>query len=136
MPHSPPKPSCPTRDIAFNEHETAEAAAFFAPDSLPLPKIRRAWDRKPVAPFGTEKNVKTVWRRYDTRSSLQSLTKNEDGSRSTSPHKQITKKLRLRGVETDEEATLSTTRTKRTYRATKFDRRKSALPRKLCALAL
>ncbi|KAF2267544.1 hypothetical protein CC78DRAFT_566032 [Lojkania enalia] len=127
MASSPRKTAPSTFNQTWHETDTA----VLDPTSLPLPKAPRAWDRKVEKTLSRDGREKKVWRRYALRSQPANTTsaENEDDPQEGDSRNRAVKKLRVRSDETVEAA--PTVKDKqRAFRGTRWDRRKSMLPRK------
>lgn len=124
-----PRKAAPAFDSTWHETDVT----FLNPTSLPLPKIPRAWERMPKLPFARDGKYKKVWRRYELRSQpmgqqskLSSSEEEQEGSKSPA---RAVKKLRLKRGELGESAPIWETK-KPAFTATRWEWRKSVLPRK------
>lgn len=124
-----PRKAAPAFDSTWHETDVI----FLNPTSLPLPKIPRAWERMPKLPFARDGKYKKVWRRYELRSqpigqqSKPSPSEEEqEGSKSPA---RVVKKLRLKRGESGESAPIWEAK-KPAFTATRWEWRKSVLPRK------
>ncbi|OCK80371.1 hypothetical protein K432DRAFT_425789 [Lepidopterella palustris CBS 459.81] len=130
MAPSPHKPA-PTFIQTWDETD----AAFLKPANLPLQKIPRAWDRKPQAPFVRDGRIKKVWRRHELRSQpmgkqAQATSSGEEGREGSRSPTRAVKKMRLKHGEFYETTPILGNQ-KPAFTATRWDRRKSVLPRKI-----
>jgi len=106
------------------------------PESLPIGKQHKGWERQAHEPNNKEARYKKVWKRYDVKSGQENDCTEADkpencdvqirGKTSGTP-KRVVKKLR---VDAPVSPFALTDNTQSESRATKWDRRKSALPRK------
>ncbi|KAF2460408.1 hypothetical protein BDY21DRAFT_369426 [Lineolata rhizophorae] len=137
----------PTDTAAAALHWSPGDATAFAPSILARPKVHRAWERQPKSPFARKSRYRKVWRRYDLRSTSRNRHATEETAgglsahladhvdecdetiANASPSKRIVKKLRT-GASA---AMAKSTRIKghAGFEGTRWDRRKSGLPRKL-----
>ncbi|KAF2657944.1 hypothetical protein K491DRAFT_776845 [Lophiostoma macrostomum CBS 122681] len=110
-------------------HETD--AATFDPAALPLTKVPRAWERKAETTVTTDGKEKKVWRRYTLRSKTTNTTEEEDEEeeQQDSRYRAVKKLQRVRPAEMEDIAAKPKDK-KRVFKATRWDRRKSVLPRK------
>lgn len=113
----------------------AFSAAHIAAQRAP-----RAWERQAQSPFDRKKGYKKVWRRYNLRKRGDALEPMDDGKHDTDPpsdsecmaHRtpaRVVKKRRAGSTGPD-----VSPRKRVQSRATKWDRRKSGLPRKQASL--
>ena len=111
-------------------HETN--ADFLDPAYLPVSKVPRAWDRKEKTIKTSDGRQKKVWRRYTTRSSATAApSTDEEGheeEEEDSRYRAVKKLQRLRPDDMTMVATAPRTK-KLGFKATRWDRRKSVLPR-------
>ncbi|KAH7135923.1 hypothetical protein B0J11DRAFT_480042 [Dendryphion nanum] len=123
-----PRKSAPST-FAPTWHETD--ADFLNPDTLPVTKAPRAWDRKPETVKTRDGREKKVWRRYTTRSSIAAnVSLHEEGQEEEEDSRYRAVK-KLQRVRPDDMMTVAAPRAKRgAFKATRWDRRKSVLPRK------
>ncbi|KAF2116240.1 hypothetical protein BDV96DRAFT_645575 [Lophiotrema nucula] len=129
MAPSPPK-SAP-QPFEQTWHETDTRA--FDPASLLMSRAPRAWDRKVQTKRSRDGKEKKVYRRYGLRSQPGNGASGEDEQEELQdPHSRATKKLRVRSDDTDELVAPAKTKT-HASKGTRFDRRKSVLPRKRIA---
>ncbi|KAF2493249.1 hypothetical protein BU16DRAFT_528568 [Lophium mytilinum] len=129
MAPSPRKPAS-TFDPTWHEPDVN----FLNPASLPLQKIPRAWERAPKSPYARDRGYKKVWHKHGLRShsageqTSATSAGEEEQDMSRSPTRAV-KKLRLKNE--DALGNNVTVETKKpTFSATRWDRRKSGLPRK------
>ncbi|KAF2754726.1 hypothetical protein EJ05DRAFT_513658 [Pseudovirgaria hyperparasitica] len=64
MPHTPPRTRASADMLDKQWLETSAAADFLDPNTLPIPKVRKAWERTPQSPFKKGQGRKKVWRRH------------------------------------------------------------------------
>lgn len=125
----PPQKAAPAFDSTWHETDVI----FLNPTSLPLPKIPRAWERMPKLPFARDGKYKKVWRRYELRSQpigqqSKPSPSEEEQEGSKSPARAV-KKLRLKRGESGESTPIWEAK-KPAFTATRWEWRKSVLPRK------
>ncbi|KAF2812636.1 uncharacterized protein BDZ99DRAFT_497008 [Mytilinidion resinicola] len=125
-----PRKTASTFDQTWHETDVN----FLNPASLPLQKIPRAWERAPKSPYARDRGYKKVWHKHGLRSHStgeQTSTTNagdEEQDMSRSPTRAV-KKLRLKNEDAlGNNVTIETK--KPAFSATRWDRRKSGLPRK------
>ncbi|KAF2465480.1 uncharacterized protein BDR25DRAFT_306619 [Lindgomyces ingoldianus] len=123
---SPPQTAVPAFSQTWHETDTA----FLDPTALPVAKIPRAWERKQETKISRDGKHKKVWRRYTLRSQPASTASaDEDEVEEGSVHNRAVKKLRVR-LEGIEQVPAKSKGKQRTFKNTRWDRRKSVLPRK------
>ncbi|OAL52182.1 hypothetical protein IQ07DRAFT_562460 [Pyrenochaeta sp. DS3sAY3a] len=124
---SPRKRAQPAHAAGFDQTWDHNDAAFLDPNTLPLAKIPRAWERrKDVKKLGQGKEKK-IWRRFDLRSRA-SKPADEDEDEPDARSRAVKKLQHL-----SPKAMEKTTNRRRAFKATRWDRRKSVLPRKKTA---
>lgn len=119
-------PSPRKRAAALSATWTDSDATSFDPAALPVARRPRAWERTPHVTKRDGKKKK-VWRTYATRSE----TSNKSGAAVAEEDAQVRAvKRQLRVRPTDLEHLPGTPRSrKRAFKATRFQRRESGLPR-------
>ncbi|KAF2733453.1 hypothetical protein EJ04DRAFT_272758 [Polyplosphaeria fusca] len=126
MAPSPRQNAPPSFQQAWHETDTVA----FDPSALPLSKAPRAWERKAETKTARDGKQKKIWRRYPLRSqpgSASSKTMKETPD--TESRSRAVKKLRVRSDGTEDIGSTANVKT-RAARGTRWDRRKSVLPRK------
>src|SRR4051812_2148698 len=124
MAPSPRKPTPSTFDRTWHETDTA----FLHPTSLPISKVPRAWERKQETSSTRDGKQRKIWRRYTLRSQLeQTVSMDEAEIKEENSQARAIKKLRVRPDQFTEITTISDNKG-RAFKATRWDRRKSALP--------
>lgn len=119
----------PRKDApAFEQTWDETDAAFLDPTSLPLQRLPRAWDRKQELKKIGNGKTKEIWRRYGTRSRTSDGTTKEDpeGDGRSRP----VKKQQCMSPNAIEKSATSRFGKTRAFKTTRWDRRKSVLPRK------
>ncbi|KAF2003707.1 hypothetical protein P154DRAFT_617604 [Amniculicola lignicola CBS 123094] len=110
-------------------HETD--ATTFDPASLPLSKIPRAWDRKAETTRTREGKEKKVWRRYTLRSQPgDTVLAEDDEPRELDARNRVVKKLRVGAEAMQSAAAKPKAKNRALVKGTRYDRRRSVLPRK------
>ena len=111
------------QDQAWRETD----AAFLDPTTMAIPKVPRAWERKPKTTVRDGKEKK-VWRKYGLRSQNEDVNNESEGEADgpNSPAR-VVKKLRVRPNDSLDASNGRKAKT-RSARATQWDRRKSGLP--------
>ncbi|KAJ4295196.1 hypothetical protein N0V90_007206 [Kalmusia sp. IMI 367209] len=102
--------------------------AFLDPTSLRIAKVPRAWDRKQEVKVAENGKQKKVWRRYTTRSRAADTTSNVDEE--SDARARAVKRLQRMSPKAIEKATTSRFGRTHAFKGTRYDRRKSVLPRK------
>jgi len=106
------------------------------PESLPIGKLHKGWERQAQEPNNKDARYKKVWKRYDIKSGQENECTEADDSenrdvqirrKTSGTPKRAVKKLR---VDAPVSAFALSDNTRAKSRATKWDRRKSMLPRK------
>lgn len=118
---------------AFNQTWDDKDAASFDPNALPVAKIPRGWERKPQISKVAHGKEKKIWRRHGLRSratdALQGQEVEAEQQEQDAQSRPV--KRRQQMSPTAMEKTKSVINgTKRAFKATRWDRRKSVLPRK------
>jgi hypothetical protein len=128
MAHSPRARQGTGFDAAWYESD----AASFDPASFPVSRLPRAWDRKPKTVISRDGKPKKVWGRYATRSTTANITAQEENDEEEEEHdsrSRAVKRLQRLGPAEMEHISVLPSSRKRAFKATRWDRRKSALPR-------
>ncbi|KAF2200425.1 hypothetical protein GQ43DRAFT_464008 [Delitschia confertaspora ATCC 74209] len=126
MASSPRKRVRSTFDQTWQETD----AAFLDPSSLPIPKLPRAWERKPETTTTRDGKQRKIYRRIGTRSQSDNTNNSSMEEVEDVGSGRAVKKLRVRSNDTSDEVP-SVKAKARSSRATRYDRRQSALPRKM-----
>jgi hypothetical protein len=111
-----PSPRGRAQRASFDQTWDDTDAAFLDPDALPVARIPRAWERKQEVKRTEEGKDKTIWRRFNFRSRAADTTE--------------VKRQQHMSPEAMEKTTGKLNGKKRAFKATRWDRRKSALPSK------
>ncbi|KAF1952485.1 hypothetical protein CC80DRAFT_596576 [Byssothecium circinans] len=119
-----PSPRAPAFDQTWTETDTA----FLDPASLPIAKVPRAWDRKHEKKLSASGKEKSVWRRYSTRSRPADVAPEEEEEHDA--RARPVKKMQRMSPAAMEKSSKLRLGKKTTYKTTRWDRRKSVLPRK------
>ncbi|KAF2849932.1 hypothetical protein T440DRAFT_508415 [Plenodomus tracheiphilus IPT5] len=116
---------------AFNQTWDEKDAASFDPSALPVAKIPRGWERKPETSRVGQGKEKKIWRRHDLRSrASKTLTEQDIEEEQLDAHSRAVKRRQHMSPKAMEKTTSVPNGTKRAFKATRWDRRKSVLPRK------
>ncbi|KAF2449599.1 hypothetical protein P171DRAFT_196307 [Karstenula rhodostoma CBS 690.94] len=113
---------------AFAQTWDESDAAFLDPKSLPIQRLPRAWDRKQEVKTAGNGKQKEIWRKYGTRSRTSDATAREDLEDDT--RARAVKRQQRMSPKAIEKAAASRFSRTRAFEATRWDRRKSVLPRK------
>lgn len=122
---SPRKRAQPAHAAGFDQTWDHNDAAFLDPNTLPLAKIPRAWERRKDVKKLSQGKEKKIWRRFDLRSRA-SKPADEDDEEPDARSRAVKKLQHL-----SPKAMEKTANRKRAFKATRWDRRKSLLPRML-----
>jgi hypothetical protein len=130
---SPCKRASHTTTPAFDQTWDDSDAAFFDPSSLPVGKIPRGWERKEkITKIGDGKERK-IWRRFNLRSRAEHVAEQHDEE--VEQHDAQSRAVKRRQHVSPKAMEKTTSRPngrKRAFQATRWDRRKSVLPRWSC----
>ncbi|KAF2020767.1 hypothetical protein BU24DRAFT_416451 [Aaosphaeria arxii CBS 175.79] len=127
MAASPRKRAGSAFDQTWHETDTA----FLDPASLPISKVPRAWERKSEIITSRTGKQKKVWRRQTTRPNPVNTTpeEDEDEEEQDSRSRPVKKLQRVKPNEIEFENMRPNSKN-RAFKTTRWDRRKSVLPRK------
>ncbi|RMZ74554.1 c-14 sterol reductase [Pyrenophora seminiperda CCB06] len=132
---SPRKRAAPT--TTFDTTWKATDAAFLDPNALPLAKIPRGWERKQEVKRIGQGREKKIWRRFNLRSHAQNTTQDDtadDGDDDEQDARsRAVKRRQHMSPKAMEKTSSKLNGKKRAFKATRWDRRKSVLPRKKAA---
>ncbi|USP81373.1 uncharacterized protein yc1106_08647 [Curvularia clavata] len=135
MAPSPRKCSAPTATTTlFNTTWHDADAASFDPSTLPLAKIPRAWERKQEVKKIGQGKEKKIWRRFGLRSRADDTADDEVDEEEQDARSRPFKRRQQMSPKAMEKTTTRPDSKKRAFKATRWDRRKSVLPRKRTAL--
>ncbi|KAF2271605.1 uncharacterized protein EI97DRAFT_437646 [Westerdykella ornata] len=123
MPTSPRKSAPSTFETTWTDSD----ATAFDPAALPVSKAPRAWDRKPEKVVRGDGKEKKVWRRYATRSSTTTVAPDDEELDSRARAVKRLQKVKPADMEL---IPAKPDGRKRAFKGTRYDRRKSVLPRK------
>ncbi|PVH98994.1 hypothetical protein DM02DRAFT_615370 [Periconia macrospinosa] len=117
------------------EHSWSEAdASFLDPTALPIAKVPRAWERKQETKTTVGGKQKKVWRRYTTRSRATNVAPVDDDHDDDHDSRfRPVKKLQRMSPQAIEKSSKMKGLKKSAFKTTRWDRRKSVLPRKKTA---
>lgn len=128
---SPSRESAPRAGFTQTWNDTD--AAFLDPTSLPIARLPRGWERKQETKTTSKGKQKKVWRRYTTRSQamdgVNSADEEDEQEEENDSRARAVKKLQRMSPGAIEKSTRTRRGAKRAFKATRWDRRKSVLPR-------
>jgi hypothetical protein len=127
MVSSPRKRAPPTTTPAFNQTWDENDAAFFNPESLPVAKIPRGWERKQEVKKIAEGKEKKIWRRFNLRSRADTPEEQDIDVEEQDAQSRPVKRRQHMSPQAMEKTSISKGK-KRVFKATRWDRRKSLLP--------
>ena len=105
-------------------------AAFLDPSSLPVARIPRGWERKQETKKTEEGREKKIWRRFNLRSRAADAAEEPDEDEHDARSRAVKKQQHM-SPKAMEKTTSRTNGKKRTFKATRWDRRKSVLPSRI-----
>ncbi|KAI8935278.1 hypothetical protein NX059_007866 [Plenodomus lindquistii] len=119
---------------AFNQTWDEKDASSFDPSALPVAKIPRGWERKPQISKVGEGKEKKIWRRHGLRSRASGALPDQDAdAEEQDAQSRPVKRRQHMSPKAMEKTKAVLNGTKRAFKATRWDRRKSVLPRKRAA---
>jgi flagellar biosynthesis GTPase FlhF len=114
-----------TFDTTWNETD----ATSFDPNALPVGKVPRGWERKQEVKRGGEGKEKKIWRRFGLRSRADTTTQEEaEDEEEHDVRSRAVKRRQHVSPKAMEKTASKLNGKKRTFKATRWDRRKSVLP--------
>ncbi|KAH9862537.1 hypothetical protein IAQ61_009954 [Plenodomus lingam] len=120
-----------TTTTAFNQTWDDKDATSFDPTALPVAKIPRGWERKPQISKVGQGKEKKIWRRHGLRSrASDALPDQEAEAEEQDALSRPVKRRQHMSPKAMEKTKAVLNGTKRAFKATRWDRRKSVLPRK------
>ncbi|RAR05366.1 hypothetical protein DDE83_007392 [Stemphylium lycopersici] len=128
---SPRKRAAPASTIATTFTTTWDDtdAAFFDPNTLPLAKIPRGWERKQEVKRIGQGKEKKIWRRFNLRSRTDNTAQEEaDDEQEQDARSRAVKRRQHMSPRAMEKTAGRLNGKKRAFKATRWDRRKSVLP--------
>ncbi|CAE6995952.1 hypothetical protein PTNB73_04497 [Pyrenophora teres f. teres] len=133
---SPRKRAAPT--TTFDTTWNATDAAFLDPNALPVAKIPRGWERKQEVKRLGQGKEKKIWRRFNLRSHVHNTAQDDDDADDGDDDEQnarsrAVKRRQHMSPKAMEKTASKLNGKKRAFKATRWDRRKSVLPRKKAA---
>ncbi|KAL1801578.1 hypothetical protein ACET3X_001920 [Alternaria dauci] len=117
-----------TFDNTWNETD----AAFLTPSALPVSKIPRGWERRQEVKRVGQGKEKKIWRRFNLRSRADDTPQESEDDEEQDARSRPVKRLQQMSPKAMEKSTSGLGK-KRAFKATRWDRRKSVLPRKRAA---
>jgi hypothetical protein len=133
MVFTPRKRAAPT--TTFNNTWNETDAAFLDPNALPVTKIPRGWERKKEVKRVGEGKEKKIWRRFNLRSRADNAPQEADEEEEHDARSRPVKRRQHMSPKAMEKSTSRLGVKKRTFKATRWDRRKSVLPSTLLTYA-
>jgi hypothetical protein len=112
---------------SFNQTWDETDAALLDPNSLPVARIPRGWERKQETRRTQEGREKKIWRRTTLKSRAPETTV-EDEEEEHDSRSRAVKRQQNMSPKAMEKTTARSNGKKRTFKATRWDRRKSVLP--------
>ncbi|KAI4658116.1 uncharacterized protein J4E79_007097 [Alternaria viburni] len=128
MVFTPRKRAAPTATFDNTWNETN--AAFLDPNALPVSKIPRGWERKQEVKRVGEGKEKKIWRRFNLRSRADDTPQEAEDEEERDARSRPVKRRQHMSPKAMEKSTSKLGGKKRAFKATRWDRRKSVLPRK------
>ncbi|KAH3949930.1 hypothetical protein HBH70_047460 [Parastagonospora nodorum] len=125
-----PSPRKRVTRASFNQTWDDTDAALLDPSSLPVARIPRGWERKQETKKTEEGRAKKIWRRVNLRSRAPETTEEEDDEEEHDARSRATKRRQHMSPEAMEKTTAKLNGKTRAFKGTRWDRRKSVLPRK------
>ncbi|RYN76229.1 hypothetical protein AA0117_g5730 [Alternaria alternata] len=127
MVFTPRKRATPTKTFDNTWNETD--AAFLTPSALPVSKVPRAWERRQEVKRVGGGKEKKIWRRFDPRARADDTPQESEDEEEQDARSRPVKRRQHMSPKAMEKST-SRLGKKRAFKATRWDRRKSVLPRK------
>ncbi|KAH7396517.1 hypothetical protein DE146DRAFT_40080 [Phaeosphaeria sp. MPI-PUGE-AT-0046c] len=124
-----PSPRKRATRASFNQTWDDSDAASFDPSSLPVARIPRGWERKQETKRTEQGREKKIWRRVGLRSRASNTADEEDEEEHDARSRAVKKQQHMSPKAMEKTASRLNGK-KRTFKATRYDRRKSVLPRK------
>ncbi|EUC32709.1 hypothetical protein COCCADRAFT_97955 [Bipolaris zeicola 26-R-13] len=131
MTPSPRKRATPTaKTTLFNTTWNDADAALFDPSTLPVAKIPRGWERKQEVKRIGQGKEKKIWRRFNLRSRADNTPQDDADDEEQDALSRPVKRRQHISPKAMEKSSTRPNAKKRAFKATRWDRRKSVLPRK------
>lgn len=124
-----PSPRKRVTRASFNQTWDDSDAASFDPSSLPVARIPRGWERKQETTRTEQGREKKVWRKFGLRSRASNTADDEDEEEHDVRARAVKKQQHMSPKAMEKTASKLNGK-KRAFKATRYDRRKSVLPRK------
>jgi hypothetical protein len=122
-----PSPRKRATRASFNQTWDGTDAATLDPSSLPIARIPRGWERKQETTKTEEGREKKIWRRFNLRSRASDAADEVDEEEHDARSRAVKKQQHMSPKAMEKSAAKSNGK-KRTFKATRWDRRKSVLP--------
>jgi hypothetical protein len=122
-----PSPRKRATRASFNQTWDGTDAAVLDPGSLPIARIPRGWERKQETTKTEEGREKKIWRRFNLRSRASDAVEELDDEEHDARSRAVKKQQHMSPKAMEMTAARSNGK-KRTFKATRWDRRKSVLP--------
>jgi hypothetical protein len=119
-----PSPRKRATAAAFNQTWDDSDAAFLDTGSLPLAKIPRGWERKQEKKKLAEGKERSIWRRFNFLSRNTAPAEEDESEDESDALSRAVKRQQRMSPKAMEKSNGS----KRSFKATRWDRRKSVLP--------
>ncbi|KAF1944843.1 hypothetical protein EJ02DRAFT_397812 [Clathrospora elynae] len=124
---SPRKRAAPQTRFENSWSETD--AALFDPNALPVSRVPRGWERKQEVKKAGEGKEKKIWRRFNLRSRVENTAEEAEEEEQDARSRPVKRRQHM-SPEAMEKTAGALNGKKRAFKATRWDRRKSVLPRK------
>ncbi|KAJ4339408.1 hypothetical protein N0V95_007786 [Ascochyta clinopodiicola] len=125
-----PRKRLPPAPFSQTWHETD--AAHLDPNALPVARIPRGWERKRQVKQVGDGKEKSIWRRFSLRSSIAEAVDQDETEEDEHEHDAQSRAVKRR-QRLSPKAMEKMQGNKRAFKGTRWDRRKSVLPRKRSA---
>lgn len=122
-----PSPRKRAPRTSFNQTWDGTDAASLDPASLPIVRIPRGWERKQETKKTEEGREKKIWRRFGLRSRAPDVDEEVDDEEHDVRSRAVKKQQHM-SPKAMEKSTGKANGKRRTFKATRWDRRKSVLP--------
>jgi len=124
-----PSPRKHASRTSFNQTWDGIDASFLDPASLPIARIPRGWERKQETKKTEEGREKKIWRRFGLRSRASDAPDEADEEEHDARSRAVKKQQHMSPKAMEKSSARANGR-KRNFKATRWDRRKSVLPRR------
>jgi hypothetical protein len=130
-----PSPHKRAQRASFDQTWDHTDAAFLDPNALPVARIPRGWERKQEVKRTEEGRDKMIWRRFNLRSRATDTIEEEHEQEHDAQSRAVKRQQHV-SPKAMEKTGGNANGKKRAFKATRWDRRKSALPSKdRCAIS-